>query len=337
MDALQTKRSTAGKVQLFSSFFSGLQNAYGTYDPVSGRSWQVKKLVTEKTILDHLRGKSPYGVYLLVEGRTRAIVTDFDLADYSPPHEFMSRAKHYGLPAYIEASKSKGFHAWIFFGQEGAKASKARLVVKNILEEIGYSDTEVFPKQDFLDQRACFGNFINAPLFGGLVPMKKTVFVDPGTFDPFPDQWDFLESVQRANEHLLDEIIEMNGLRSANEGGLKPKNDTTEQRTSGHSLPPCAQRILTNGVSHFQRVSCFRLAVHFKRMGLPYDITVAALKTWALKNTPPNGKGVIQDSEILKQTSCAYDHGYKGYGCNDPAIKPFCDPNCPVNEWRKQR
>jgi len=58
-------------------------------------------------------------------------------------------------------------------------------------------------------------------------------------------------------------------------------------------LPPCARKILAEGVSAYQRVSCFRLAVHLKRNGIPYDLVVAVLKAWAKKNRPADGKGVI--------------------------------------------
>jgi hypothetical protein len=109
------KRSTAQKIAVYQSFFSGLTNVYGTYDPANGRSWQEKKPVTFDTLLKHLQGKNPYGVYLLVGDRTRAVAADFDDPDVNPPVEFINKAKHYGLPAYLETSKSKGFHAWVFF------------------------------------------------------------------------------------------------------------------------------------------------------------------------------------------------------------------------------
>ena len=170
-------RTASDKIRLFRQFFTGLSTVYGTYDPETGHAWQVKKPVTDETFHAHLSGRRPYGVYLLVGGSTRAIATDFDDKDPLPPIEFLNASQHYGLPAYIETSKSKGFHVWIFFSKNGVKASKARLVVKHILEEIEYPTTEVFPKQDCLDNTAFFGNYINAPLFGRLVPVGKTVFI----------------------------------------------------------------------------------------------------------------------------------------------------------------
>jgi hypothetical protein len=328
-------RITAGKVAIFRSCFSGLAHVYGTYDPASGRARQVKAQVTDKVLLGHLTGRQPYGVYLLTGDRTRAIAVDFDTEDRTAPMEFTARANHYGISAYIERSKSKGYHVWIFFTEKGVKASKPRLVVKNILDDIGCLLTEIFPKQDALDNRASYGNYINAPLFGKLVPLGKTVFVDPNTFDPYSDQWAFLESIERVDEQVLDEIIELNDLSVPHTRRPSSAGSPSNGGLCRFSLPPCAQRMLRDGVSEFQRVSCFRLAVHLKRVGLPFDIAVAALKTWALKNRPTNGKKVIRESEILSQTASAYENTYLGYGCESPAIAPFCEPSCPVNQWRK--
>jgi hypothetical protein len=320
------------KIKLFRKFFTGLTHVYGTYDPETGQAWQVKKPVTNDTILAHLKGERPYGVYLLHADRTRAIAVDFDDLNPIPLMEFVNAAQHYRLPAHIETSKSKGFHVWIFFTEKGVKASKARLVVKHILEEIEYSQTEIFPKQNCLGNGASFGNFINAPLFGGLVPMGKTVFINPHTLDPYPEQWAFLEKAERVEEQVLDEIIELNDLSVSQNQSVPLQRDLA--RGGGDlnrfSLPICAQKMLQNGVFRYQRVSCFRLAVHLKRLGLPFELTVSALKTWALKNQPNNGKGVITEHEIIEQTKCAFNKDYRGYGCDSEAVAPFCHSDCPI-------
>ena len=331
MDKSEEKnRSNGAKIALFRCFFSGLSTVYGTYDPATGRSWQVKRNVTDHTIYAHLKGKFPYGVYLLDKDCIRAIAVDFDNLDAFPPIEFINAAKHYGLSAYIETSKSKGFHVWIFFSNKGVKAYKARRVVKNILEEIGHPQTEVFPKQDVLDTQASYGNFINAPLFGGLVPKGKTVFLDPMTFEPYSNQWDFLETVTKHDEFILDDIMEINDL------GMKPENEPVSVKTptkglNFYSLPPCARIMLQDGVTKNQRCCCFRLAVHFKRLGIPFDGAIALLKNWAKKNKPMDNKSIITEQEIVAQASYAYKRSYSSYGCETAEIKPFCQPECPLN------
>jgi len=335
MDASNKNKWTNGeKVALFKSCFSGLFEVYGTYDSVSGRACQVKAPVTDRVLFDHLTGKKPYGVYLLVKDRTRAIAVDFDTKDRTAPSDFVTRATHYGLFAYIERSKSKGYHVWIFFHEQGVLAQKARMVVQHILKEIEQPQTEIFPKQDQLGADMRYGNFINAPLFGPLVLEGKTAFVTPADFRPYLNQWEFLEAIERTSEHTLDEVIEINDLSPKLE--IHSSEHSSKKAGDGaFALPPCAVKMFRDGVSQFQRVGCFRLAVHLKRLGLPFDLAVAALKTWALKNRPVNGKEVIKESEIMAQASYAYDHAYSGYGCNSAAISHFCETTCSVREWRK--
>ena len=329
------ERKTAEKIAIFRNLFTGLPHTFGTYDPVTGRARQVKAPVTDRVFLDHLTGRQPYGVYLLVKDRTRAIAVDFDSENRLTVADFVGRAKHYGISAYVERSKSKGYHAWIFFEEAGVLAKKARLVVHHLLCEINEPTAESFPKQDGLGANAQYGNFINAPLFGALVKHGKTVFIDLMSFAPYPDQWALLESVQRLGEPALDEIIEVNNVSF--EPTHKDLSHNPDNGNARHSLPICARKMLRDGVSQDQRVSCFRLAVHFRRMGLPYDMAVASLKTWALKNRPINGRGIIRDSEIVSQTMDAYNKTYASYGCDSEAIKPFCEPSCPVKQWRKDK
>lgn len=321
-------RQTDAKVRIFRQCFTGLLNAYGTYDRHNGRVRQVKQHVSNAVILAHLQGRRPYGVYLLVRDRTRAVVADFDVDDPEPPMEFLANAKRYGLAAYIERSKSKGFHVWMFLDEGGMSAAKARLVVRHILEEIGEPATEIFPKQDRLMGDTRFGNFINAPLFGDLVPRGRTVFVDPGDpTKPLPDQWGLLEAVKRVPERLFDEIIEINELTAhANLPASRPSSSSNHRRAFG--LPPCAQTMLADGVTDNQRVACFRLAVNLKRAGLPFDSAVAVLRDWATRNRPAGGKRTIQEDEIIAQAACAYGREYRACGCEDPAVRPFCKTGC---------
>ena len=277
-------------------------------------------------------GRQPYGVYLLVRDHTRAVVADFDVQDLGPPTDFLAAARHYGLAAHLERSKSKGYHVWMFLEERGVSARKARLVVRHILAEIGKPLTEVFPKQDSLNTDVQYGNFIYTPLFGNLVPHGRTVFVDPADpTKPLANQWGLLESVQRVPEALLDQIIEINDLGRAD---VMPGQAATRSPDAGvpcFGLPPCARRMLADGVVAYQRVACFRLAIHLRRAGLPRDAAVATLRSWADKNRPQAGERIIIDAEIVDQTRSAYDRNYRGCGCEDPAVVPFCSSLCPIH------
>lgn len=327
------KRNTAEKLRIFKGLFMGLRNVYGTYDSRTGRVRQVKSGVTDEVILAHLKGKQSYGVYLLMGDKTGALAVDFDDDRLSLPVSFVSCAREYGIPAYIERSKSKGYHVWLFF-KGPLPAYKGRLVAKKILEDMGQPTTEVFPKQDTLADDIMYGNFINAPLFGALVPKGKTVFVDPGKpANPYPDQWELLAKVQQISEQRLDTIIQRNQLSGQQSFDKKPQSANHVESHGGTSpfgLPPCARRMLAEGVVSFQRVSCFRLAVHLKRYGMPYDLALVTLKAWAQKNRPANGKRIITDPEVKYQVLCAFENAYRSFGCEDPAMADYCSEDCPL-------
>ncbi len=318
------KRTTRQKLALFKRFFTGREDVYGTYDPQTGKVRQVKQPVTDRVLLRHLRGKQPYGLYLLREDRTGALAVDFDEPDLLGPINLVHAAGNYDLPAYIERSKSKGHHVWLFFEDDGVPTGKARMVARHILGEIGCPGTEIFPKHDRLAPSARYGNFINAPLFGRLVPRDRTVFLQPEDYAaPCEDQWELLESIERIEEGQLEEIVEINEISPPEPPPKNAGGSSDPNRTYG--LPPCARRMLREGVPEYQRVSCFRLAVHLKKAGLPLDTAVAALRCWAQKNTPRNGKRIITDREIHSQAGWAYEKDYRGCGCEDEHIRRYCD------------
>jgi len=328
----QRKRSAGEKIRIFKDLFAGLQEVYGTYDPETGKVHQEKKSVTDEVILSHLRGERPYGVYLLTGATTRALAIDFDQARLELPVSYVAAASRYGLSAYIERSKSKGYHVWMFFESNGVSAYKARLIAKKILAEMGAGETEIFPKQDALTNGVSYGNFINAPLFGALVPQGRTVFVDPTTpTEVYPDQWELLERVQRPTERDLDAVIERYRLGALDSPPARPGNcSKAGPDVSPFGLPPCARKILTEGVSAYQRVSCFRLAVHLRRNGIPYDLALVVLKAWAKKNRPADGRRVITDQEIEYQARCAFAHPYRSFGCENAAMAAYCQRECPL-------
>jgi len=323
-------RTTAEKLALFRKHFMGLTEVYGTYDPATGRAYQVKEPVTDQVLLAHLKGQQPYGVYLLVGETTRAVAADFDNDCPDSPRAFVTEARRRGIPAHIERSRSKGYHAWTFMGDVGVPASKARGAVRAILTAIGQNGVEVFPKQDRLGGGAHFGNYINAPLFGRLVPQGRTVFVDPDSMAPYPDQWAVLESVEPVSEAQLDQVIGCGavGLGVNSSSPIPQAPPPVPAAPSRFALPPCARRMLQEGVEEHQRVACFRLAVHMSRLGFPCDIAVPALCAWAKKNRPRGGKEVISDAEVEEQVTSAYRKGYRGFGCQEAAVAPYCSPEC---------
>jgi hypothetical protein len=324
-------RTTTEKLALFRRFFMGRTDAYGTYDPQTGKVHQVKAMVTDLVLENHLRGKMPYGFYMLDGDRTTVAVADFDEPGTVLPKEFVRIAQSFGMAAYVERSKAKGHHAWAFFGKPGVSAKCARMVFFSILRQIGCPDVEVFPKQDCIDSSTSYGNFINAPLFYPCVREKKTIFLDGG-MEPYPDQWDFLATVQCVSDEVLDQITRQTAVADSSSAKRAEASGDTGGPSFTFGLRPCAQRMLQEGVSANQRIACFRLAIQLRKAGLPEDSTLVVLERWAQKNHPNNGKAILRSEEVQSQVRSAYGcRLYRGCGCQTEIVRSFCDPSCRLN------
>ncbi|MBC8503998.1 MAG: hypothetical protein ISR58_21575 [Anaerolineales bacterium] len=115
-----------------------------------GRYCCVRKALTEKHLLAHLKGGITLGAYVLdTDSRARFAVIDADddhqlarLADMR-----LSLARE-GVPSYLEASR-RGGHLWFFF-DEPISGKTARSFGKSILKSVDLNDIELFPKQDKL-------------------------------------------------------------------------------------------------------------------------------------------------------------------------------------------
>ncbi|VGO19132.1 TOTE conflict system archaeo-eukaryotic primase domain-containing protein [Pontiella sulfatireligans] len=317
---------TQKQVELFGSRFAGRTDVYGTYDSESGRSWQVKKPVTIDVANRHLSGVQPLGVYPLVGEKVFFAVVDFDSHDKGMPTAFRSVSLDAGISTYIERSKSKGYHCWWFAEDGGVEARLMRIAMRVLLQKIGAPSTEIFPKQDRLLTRKQYGNFINLPLFGRHVLQGRTAFLNEH-MKPFEDQWAVLASIQPVSRNALLHIARKEPSYSTRTASVNLRTVADGRK---YGLKPCAERMLAEGVTDYQRVACFRLAVQLKLAGYAYGQALGILNAWARRNRPNSGKPIIRDSEIHAQAHCAYKGSYRGMGCEDPAVMPFCDSSCPL-------
>ncbi len=316
------------KTCLFMNLFAGLKHVYGSYNIKTGKTYQVKAPVDFNVIAKHLWGYHSYGVYPLMGKHTNFIAIDIDTNDLTLVSQFYAVMNQYYIPLYIERSKSKGYHLWIFFDQL-VSAHKARLVVYHVINTIGCGAIEVFPKRDGLDDNVSYGNFINAPLFYPFTKVQRTVFINPENgYQPFEDQWQVLSHIQKISEIKLGCLIEKLGLNSHSKFKF-----STGSKISSHgyyTLPPCKQKMLEYGVTQYQRLACYRIAISLKCAGMPFDKAVYTLKSWALKNRPSNNKRIITEKEIIAQTQSAYKGKYRNIGCECPSVVPFCDNTCQI-------
>jgi len=170
--------------------------------------------MTIEVIQKHLEGDEYLGLYpLRNDGFCHLIAVDFDKTTWKDDAvAFIETAKEWGINASLEISRSgNGAHVWIFFA-DWYPAVKARTIIQLLLDKtFCYSSQEetsydrMFPNQDYLDEGG-IGNLVALPLQGKLVTDNKSIFVDPTTMLPYPDQWTYLTTASRMPIELLDQI-----------------------------------------------------------------------------------------------------------------------------------
>lgn len=174
-----------------------------------GMRWsQARRLeLTRAVVADHLTDSRLFiGLYPMTPANTsRFVVADFDgPTAMLDALAYVKAARSSGVPAALEISQSgKGAHVWIIFTDDVPGAT-ARSVATTFIHEAtvlrGAMDLRsydrLFPAQDVLPGDTP-GNLIAAPLQGQRRKDGLTLFLDPGTLEPFDDQWDFLSTLGR--------------------------------------------------------------------------------------------------------------------------------------------
>ncbi len=229
-------------IQLFRSLFTGREDVFAVrwekgnksgympayfYDPyhfrvhkMNGGTFQnfTEKSylkLTDEEIQKHLDGFHQIGVYpLLQDNTTWFMAADFDKANWqNEAITFLHACRENDIPAYLERSRSgNGGHVWIFFDKP-YPAIKSRKIFISILERSGAfslfnkssSFDRLFPNQDFLSGKG-FGNLIALPLFKPTFEKGNGCFINPETFEPVADQWDFIRNIQKVSSDHLDAI-----------------------------------------------------------------------------------------------------------------------------------
>ncbi len=169
--------------------------------------------LTTEALAAHLSGKMHIGLYPLLGGDScRWLAADFDGLDaLIDALMYLKAARALGVPTALEVSRSGvGAHVWMFFTAP-VRAETARRLGTGLLREAMAlrgrmklaSYDRLFPSQDLLPSGGV-GNLIAAPLFKPARAEGRTVFIDPGTLEPYQDQWAFLSSLGRMSPREVD-------------------------------------------------------------------------------------------------------------------------------------
>jgi hypothetical protein len=225
------------KIALFRNLFRGREDVFALYwtnertgkkgyspaieDPWNYVKGKAKKYIplTDAIIHDHLIGEKVVGSYpLLKDNSCWFLACDFDKDGWVLDSlAFLDVCKRFGIPAYLERSRSgNGGHAWIFFAAPVPAVSARQLGMRllreamNLRAEIDLvSYDRLFPNQDFVPTGG-FGNLIALPLQKKSRAEGNTEFVDPEEPElrSHSDQWAYLSCAERLSPAHLEDLLE---------------------------------------------------------------------------------------------------------------------------------
>jgi hypothetical protein len=163
-------------VEDFKTLFEGNNVAYGGDDGVC-----IKEPVTDLVWHGHLYGKQPIGIYpIRTNGDGPPYVkwacSDIDVDDYSLAESLSVVLHKMGMNAWIERSKSKGFHVWVFF-TDWVWAAHARNMMLLAHQVAELEAKEVNPKQISLRATKGYGNYVRLPYDPDAVRQSRKVML----------------------------------------------------------------------------------------------------------------------------------------------------------------
>ncbi|MDI3418809.1 TOTE conflict system archaeo-eukaryotic primase domain-containing protein [Streptomyces luteolus] len=239
-------RSTVeAKLALFKALFAGRSDVYArrwaaksgktgwspaeTKRPWERRPGEERELLplTDRVLIEHLSRPEPgsealhVGLYpLLTDDTCWLLVCDFDDRDWrGDAAAYHQACRVAGVPAYAEISRSgEGAHVWTFFTdpvpaglarQLGAALLRDAMTTRERMSLASFD--RFFPAQDLLPTKTSgngsFGNLIALPLNGACRERGTTLFCDPATWTPYPDQFAHLSQIQRLSRGEFEALV----------------------------------------------------------------------------------------------------------------------------------
>jgi hypothetical protein len=210
-----TRSLSSTDLELYRSLFVARRDAHAVRK--GDETFTRRNPLNNDVLAAHLAGKYRVGTYLLSpDGFTPFLVIDVDVRNPELVRKILKRLRKRGVSAYVERSKVKGYHVWIFFNKP-VLAWRARSFGRLVIKGLESPKIELFPKQDSVRDEG-LGNCIFLPLYGRDVTHGRTVFVDRD-FQPIQKQLSLLRTVNKVPRKLI--IKTAHAFESANEGASK--------------------------------------------------------------------------------------------------------------------
>jgi hypothetical protein len=256
----------------------------------NGRIRTVKSPLTDEVIISHLNGELRVGCFPIQDGMTWWLSWDIDHDDRSMVKALLEQCAKWGLSPLLERSKSKGFHVWVLLS-EFVPAKLARDLALKLMRAAGIQ-CEIFPKQDHVNGDGV-GNAVFLPWQGKSVSEKRTIFIDPQSFEPYTDQLNGL----RFHERLPREWIEA-------------VSDMCRESAASPQCPVLLEEAIRNATNGTRNDIGFQLACNLRDTGLPQAEAEPLMRTYA-KAVTNRGVPEYTEREALSSLQSAYSKSRK--------------------------
>jgi hypothetical protein len=297
-------------MKAFKEIFEGLNSAYGQYIPSTvhssngkqkGRPFTVKKPVVDVLWENHLKGKEPALGIIPINEKSLCRWGCIDIDQYDFNHKkFIKKIKQKRLPLVVCRSKSGGAHVFLFVS-EWIEAAAMRAKLKIMAAALGYSECEIFPKQEYiLIERGDTGSFLNLPYHGG----------DNTTRYAFKDNGD------AAN---LKEFLELHSKYKLTKEKFENLIIESEKEQNIKDGPPCLQTLCKEGFPEGTRNNgLYNIGVYLKKANP--DTWQTDLATYNTKFMKPP----LSPQQVMTTISSLNKKDYQ-YKCKDQPICNYCD------------
>jgi len=301
-------------VKEFKSIFEGLDVAYGQHQSEGkradgkeeGKSYIVKKLVTDDLWTQHLAGEGPsLGIIpIMADNTSRWGCIDIDTypIDY---RKIINIIRTLQLPLVPCRSKSGGLHVFLFLKKPIA-AKLIRSKLREAAAAIGHADVEVFPKQStILIEKGDLGNFLNLPYYNAK-NSTRYAYKDDGTAASL------LEFIELYNKYSLENIDKV---------AIKISDKVIPDG------PPCLQQLCTQGFPEGTRNNgLFNIAVFLRKLDADNWKVLLEKHNQQYMNPPLAASEVVTVQNQLEKKEY-------NYRCKEPPINSYC--NAQVCRTRK--
>jgi hypothetical protein len=301
-------------VEEFKSIFEGLDVAYGQHQSEGkradgkqeGKSYIVKKLVTDELWSQHLAGEGPsLGIIpIMADNTSRWGCIDIDTypIDY---RKIINIIRTLQLPLVPCRSKSGGLHVFLFLKKPIA-AKLIRSKLREAAAAIGHADVEVFPKQStILIEKGDLGNFLNLPYYNAK-NSTRYAYKDDGTAASL------LEFIELYNKYSLENIDKV---------AIKISDKVIPDG------PPCLQQLCTQGFPEGTRNNgLFNIAVFLRKLDADNWKVLLEKHNQQYMNPPLAASEVVTVQNQLEKKEY-------NYRCKEPPINSYC--NAQVCRTRK--